>query len=119
MFGSTPITTALTAANNVTVNFGMTLQVGDTIRGGFYTELNSDFSSLVNDAAWAYTFTGGLLPQGASIVRSVTQVPSATFADGTVTNGWVTTFAVVVVPEPSSLVLVSLGVMGLLWFRRR
>jgi len=119
MFGSTPITTALTAANTVTVNFGMTLQVGDTIRGGFYTELNSDFSSLVNDAAWAYTFTGGLLPQGASIVRSVTQVPSATFADGTVTNGWVTTFAVVVVPEPSSLVLVSLGVMGLLWFRRR
>jgi len=26
---------------------------------------------------------------------------------------------VVAVPEPSSLVLVSLGVMGLLWFRRR
>ena len=119
MFGSTPITTALTAANTVTVNFGMNLTVGDTIRGGFYTERDSDFSSLVNDAAWAYTFTGGLLPEGASIVRSVTQVPSATFADGTVANGWVTTFAVVAVPEPSSLVLVSLGVMGLLWFRRR
>jgi hypothetical protein len=117
MFGSTPITTALTAANTVTVNFGMNLQEGDTIRGGFYTERDSDFSSLVNDAAWAYTFTGGLLPEGLSIVRSVTQVPSAEFVGGTVTNGWVTTF--VVVPEPSSLVLVSLGVMGLLWFRRR
>jgi len=116
---STPLTAALTTANTVTVNFGMNLQVGDTIRGGFYTERDSDFSSLVNDAAWAYTFTGGLLPEGASIVRSVTQVPSATFADSTVANGWVTTFAVVVVPEPSSLVLVSLGLMGLLWFRRR
>jgi autotransporter-associated beta strand protein len=115
--GSTPITSALTAANTITVNFGMNLTVGDTIRGGFYTERNSDFTSFVSDGDWQYTFTGGLLPEGASIVRSVTQVPSATFTDGTVTDGWVTTF--VVVPEPSSLVLVSLGLMGLLWFRRR
>jgi hypothetical protein len=117
--GSTPFTTALTSGNTVTVNFGFALQMGDTVRGGFYTDRDADFNSFVNDATWQYSFTGGLLPEGASIQRSVTQVPSAQFAGdpNPVANGWVTTF--VVVPEPSTWVLVAFGMIGLLWFRRR
>jgi autotransporter-associated beta strand protein len=117
--GTTPITSALSGGNTVTVNFATALGLGDVIRGGFYTDLNSDFSSLVSGADWQYTFTGGSLPGGTMIVPSVTQVASANFASGTITNGWVTTFTVAAVPEPSGIVLAMIGAIGLGGLRRR
>jgi autotransporter-associated beta strand protein len=54
-----PITAALTAANEVDVNFAINLAEGDVIRGGFFTDENSDFSSLLSNADFVYSFTGG------------------------------------------------------------
>jgi fibronectin-binding autotransporter adhesin len=108
---TTPITAALSSGNTVSVNFAIALNLGDVVRGGFFTDLNSDFASSVSGADWQYTFTGGSLPGGASIVSSVTQVASANFASGTITNGWVTTFTVV--PEPSAIVMTAFSVLGL------
>ena len=114
---TTPFTAALDGDNTVTVNFGMALSLGDVIHGGFFTDLDSDFSSLVSGADWQFTFTGGSLPSGASIVTSVTQVASADFFSGTITNGWVTTFTVI--PEPTSIVFVSIGIISLGLVRSR
>jgi hypothetical protein len=106
-----PITAALSSGNTVSVNFAIALNLGDVVRGGFFTDLNSDFASSVSGADWQYTFTGGSLPGGASIVSSVTQVASANFASGTITNGWVTTFTVM--PEPSAMVLAAFSAISL------
>jgi autotransporter-associated beta strand protein len=105
---TTPFAAALDGDNTITVNFGMALSLGDVIRGGFFTDANSDFSSLVSSADWQFTFTGGSLPGGASIVTSVTQVASADFFSGTISNGWVTTFTII--PEPTSIVFAAIGV---------
>jgi autotransporter-associated beta strand protein len=108
---ATPITAALSSGNTVAVNFAVALNLGDVVRGGFFTDVDSDFAALLSSADWQYTFAGGSLPGGASIVPSVTQVASANFASGTVANGWVSTFTVV--PEPSAVVLMVFSVLGL------
>jgi hypothetical protein len=133
--GSAPFTTNLTGSNAIGVYFDVgTLTQGDTFRGGFFTDLGSDFTSSVIDADYAYWVTGSGV--GQTTYESKTYVPlsslypslgvavttvsdTAAFSGGSPVTGQVMQFTVVV-PEPGTLALAALG-LGLAGFaiRRR
>jgi autotransporter-associated beta strand protein len=123
--------------NVIDIYLGVTgVTTGDIFRGGFFTDLNSDFLATVvgadynfwilgDGAGTATTFNG----QGYYDMYSYTgyflnvsthQVPSANFASGTINNGWEMEFTAAV-PEPSTWVLGLTGLLGLglLGWRRR
>jgi len=97
--------------------------------GGFFTDRDASFAGLVAGASYVYyvkgdgngtatTYNGqGYYSLDAwgptniydyrGVTRTTTQVASADFASGTVTDGWSTQF--IVVPEPDTLLL---GVVG-------
>jgi fibronectin-binding autotransporter adhesin len=53
--GSTPFTSALTSANTKTLFLNFTkaqLALGTTLEGGFFTDLQTDFTSLLNNQTW-------------------------------------------------------------------
>ncbi|MCS7048207.1 MAG: autotransporter-associated beta strand repeat-containing protein [Verrucomicrobiae bacterium] len=131
---TTPFTANLDSSNTLDIYFNVaTLAAGDTFRGGFFTDRNSDFTLAVDNATYNfYVFGDG----GGSIVfngvnyytlaqynannstawgvtRSVVQVPSANFSGGTILNGWVQQFQIMdtasVVPEPSTMFLLGVG----------
>jgi len=129
---TTPFTSALSLGNAVDVYFGVAnLLGGNTFRGAFYTDLNSDFLASIASGEYNYwvlgdgagtdaTFEGqgyySLSNYNANyyVVLSTVQVPTADFTSGDVNNGWVTQFAVQdvsAVPEPSTL---ALGLLSLI-----
>ncbi|MCC5851138.1 MAG: PEP-CTERM sorting domain-containing protein, partial [Verrucomicrobia bacterium] len=125
--GGTPFGKALDANNVVNLYFA---DYG-TYQGGFFTDLDSDFSALIANATFNFyletlggsvSFEGNAYnpfsPLALSLSSfSVVQVASANFADGTVTNGWTMEF--VAIPEPGTLLLVGMALASLLVFRRR
>ena len=132
---TSPFTTNLTGSNAIGVYFDVgSLTQGDTFRGGFFTDLASDFQSSVIDANYTYWVTGSGV--GQTTYESKTYVPlasvypsldvavttvssTAEFAVGSLTSGQVMQFTVVV-PEPGAIALAALG-LGLAGYaiRRR
>jgi autotransporter-associated beta strand protein len=131
--GSSPFTTNLTGSNAIGVYFDVgSLTQGDTFRGGFFTDLGSDFRSSVIDATYAYWVTGSGV--GQTTYESKTYVPlssvypslgvavttvsdTASFSGGSPVTGQVMQFTVVV-PEPGALALAALG-LGLAGYALR
>jgi autotransporter-associated beta strand protein len=133
---SAPFVGNLSAANRLDIYLGVaSLTDGDIFRGGFFTDRNSDFTAIASGATYRFyvlgdgagtdaTFNGigyytltNYDPDG-SVVVSAVQPGTANFASGTVTDGWVQQYEyVVVVPEPTTLLLLACG-GGLAMLRR-
>lgn len=123
--GTTPFTSALTSSNTVNIYLS---SLGDNFvaRGGFFTDLQSDFITQIQDATFNYylqdatgsvTYNGATYRDVSSYDWTLTTVPAtANFAGGSV-NGQV----LQVVPEPSSFVLAGFAIAGLTaaGYRRR
>ncbi|MBU6222983.1 MAG: PEP-CTERM sorting domain-containing protein [Planctomycetes bacterium] len=123
----TPITSALTASNAVSVYLGVTsVAKDDVFQGGIFTDASADFLSSIQNAAFTYyvlgngagsatTYNGqgyylldtSFWPAFESVTVSTVTVPSANFAGGTVTNGRV--MQLTIVPEPGAALLALLG----------
>lgn len=144
--GSTPFTAALTSANTKTLFLNMTeaeLAVGTILKGGFFTDLATDFTALLNNQAGnnagfqVYVLGNGLGTDNSlngqgyynwrnpamfgwtqSLFLSTT-AESADFGSGSI-NGQLMTLTVGV-PEPSSIALAGVGtcLAGLIGWRRR
>lgn len=128
---STPFVSALTSGNEVDVYLDVgSLTIGDTFRGGFFTDLNTDFLATLENATFNYFLASGT---GSVTYNSVTYDPytgplsfdwstvseTATFSGGSQT-GFVSQF--VVVPEPVTwALLVCAGAVmgGMRWCQRR
>jgi len=127
---TTPFASSLSSGNAVDVYFDVaSLAVGDTFRGGFYTDLAADFLSSIADGSFAYWVRGGsertFNGQGYSSLAAFdptlsvtlsTVAEAANFGGGTV-DGQVTQFAIV--PEPGTLALGGLAAAGALLVARR
>lgn len=124
---SSPLVGTAASQNVFNIYFS---DMGATYRGGIFTDLNSDFGSLISTATYNYflmtpgggtTFNGQAYePLAASeVTRSVVQVASAGFSGGAIENGYTMQF--VVVPEPGGMVLCAIGFLvasGIRWCRR-
>ena len=101
-----------------------------TFIGGLYTDLDSDFSSLISSATFKYYILdeeGGTIAyngvsyselDSSNVTASVVQVGLANFQSGDVANGWAQQF--VVVPEPSTCALgLALGMLAFAAIRRK
>jgi autotransporter-associated beta strand protein len=133
--GTAPFAASLSSSiNTVSLYLPASAAVsGGVFEGGFF----ADSSAFANFATWAtsgnivayYRQAGGAFTYngetyallsgmaGSSVTPGTTTVASAGFSDGTVTNGQVTTFTVVV-PEPGTLALAALG-LGLAGYALR
>lgn len=129
---SAPFTASLGLANELDIYFRVSsLTAGDIFRGGFFTDLDSDFTALVSGATYNYfvlgdglggdaTFNGtnyytlANYNPGASVIATVVQPGAANFAGGTISDGWVQQFEFLdVIPEPSVAALLVLGLLAL------
>jgi hypothetical protein len=92
----------LGGANLVAINFlgGTGPALGQTFTGGFFTDLPTDFSSMVIGANFIGTFNGGALPNGYTIRFDGMVNATANFASGSPVSGRVA--QVTVVPEPET-----------------
>jgi len=131
--GATPFTSSLSGANVLDIYFDVsTLSGGDTFKGGFYTDLQADFLTTVQNGSYSYwvkgdgtgtdrTFNGqsyfslANFDSGLSVTLS-TVAETAAFASGTA-NGQVTQF--VIVPEPATMILVAAALGMVVAMRRR
>jgi autotransporter-associated beta strand protein len=87
---STPFTTALTSANQITIDFSnASLAAGELYRGGFFTD-SATPTSMANAADFLYLGTGGFTILFDGFVTE----PIAGFADGTVLDGTVLEFEI-------------------------
>jgi len=131
---TTPFAADLNGSNTVSIYLSLTtLSAGNTFQGGFFTDKNVDFLSNINSAAFAYYVKGNgggshafngfnyytlaEYSAGFSINLSTVQVASAAFADGTVTNGYISQLNVV--PEPTPWALLASSLTMFMIFRRR
>jgi autotransporter-associated beta strand protein len=118
---SAPFTASLTSSNaiNVYLDIG-SLAVGDTFRGGFFTDRDRAFLGSISGASFNYFVAdavGGVSYGGTSYMPYngpftfdwSTVVETATFSGGSET-GYVTQF--VVVPEPGTWLLLAVAVAG-------
>jgi len=122
-----PFTSPLTSANNINLYFAA---AGFTYDGGFFTDGSSDdLTANIANATFNYFIldntSGTILYNGnlydelvGSPTTSVVSIAGANFGTGTV-NGFTEQFTVASVPEPSTYVLLGLGVVGLLIASRR
>jgi hypothetical protein len=118
---TTPFAAALTSANAINVYLDVaTLGVGNTFRGGFFTDRDTDFLASISNAAFTYFVAdaGGSVSYGGVNYNPyvgpytfdwTTVVATATYAGGSET-GYVSQF--IVVPEPSVGLLVAVAVAG-------
>ena len=137
---ATPFTAALAAGTN-TLNFYLnvdSLTANTTYQGGFFTDQSTNFYSSVSAASKNfYVFGDGLgnattynsvnyytlagyntaVSGTFNVTLSTLQVTDATFADGTITTGWVTELTVV--PEPSTWALLAFSLTTVMILRRR
>ncbi len=127
---SSPFASSLTSVNEIDIYLDVgSLTLGDTFRGGFFTDRSVDFISSLDNASFTYFLasgTGTVTYNGVSYDPYAgplsfdwsTVAETATFAGGSQT-GFVSQF--VAVPEPATLgLLVGAGVVGASgWWRRR
>lgn len=122
-----PFAGSLTASKVIDIYFGAGT---GTFQGAFFTDLSGDFSTSIASATYQYYTPGdGNGPysyRGANyyalassnVTISTVNVPTANFADGSVTNGQVAQF--IVVPEPATCtVALSIGALAAAVIRRR
>jgi autotransporter-associated beta strand protein len=119
--GTTPFTASLTSGNAINVYLDVaSLGVGNTFRGGFFTDRDADFLPSITNASFNYFLAaeGGTVSYGDNAYNAYTGpytfdwstvVESAAFSGGSET-GYVSQF--VVVPEPGAIGLVTLAAMG-------
>jgi autotransporter-associated beta strand protein len=119
--GTTPFTASLTSGNAINVYLDVaSLGVGNTFRGGFFTDRDADFLPSITNASFNYFLAaeGGTVSYGDNAYNAYTGpytfdwstvVESAAFSGGSET-GYVSQF--VVVPEPGATGLVTLAAMG-------
>ncbi|MFM8292705.1 MAG: PEP-CTERM sorting domain-containing protein, partial [Planctomycetia bacterium] len=133
--GTAPFAASLSSSiNTVSLYLPASAASGGTFEGGFF----ADSSAFTNFPTWAtsgsivayYQSNSGTVSYNglqytllsdlgsASVTPGTATVASAGFSDGTVTNGQVTTFTVVV-PEPGTLALAALGLGLAGWAIRR
>lgn len=129
--GGTPFSQSLSSGNAVNIFLNIaSLQVGTSLRGGFFTDSNSSFFNAIQSAAFIYLLanpTGQTSYNGINydlytgpLTFQVASVPiTANFAGGTV-NGQI--LEITVVPEPSSILflvvaLCAVPVVGVLRVR--
>ena len=122
----TPILSPMDGDNQINVyfNLGSLSRIGSFL-GGFYTNEQTDFLNMilgadinyyVADASGAVSYNGvQYSSMDGNLVELSTVLDTANFSDGT-QAGRVSRFTVV--PEPSSVMLVGLGILGLLRRRR-
>jgi len=126
--GTSPIAGSASSGNIFDIYFA-TLADGSYL-GGFFTDKNSDFASLLSGATYNYWVVndgnGGLnfynghfydAVDSSRVIVSTEQVASANFVGGTVSNGWSQEFTVV--PEPQAWALAGGGLALLLHARRK
>lgn len=118
---TTPFTASLTSGNAINVYLDVaSLGVGNTFRGGFFTDRDADFLASITNASFNYFLAaeGGTVSYGGNAYNAYTGpytfdwstvVESAAFSGGSET-GYVSQF--VVVPEPGVIGLVTLAAMG-------
>ncbi len=131
---TTPFVSDLTGSNAVSIYLNLTaVSAGNTFQGGFFTDKNVAFLSSIDSAVFAYYVKGAgggshayngfsyytlaEYDAGLSINLSTIQVTSATFADGTVTNGYISELSVV--PEPTTWALLAFSLTTVMVLRRR
>jgi fibronectin-binding autotransporter adhesin len=137
---TTPFLSSLDSDNVVGIYFNVTsLTLGQTYRGGFFTDKDEDFGSSVVSALYNYYVKGDgggaivfngvnyytLAQYNSSLFvnNSIFQVATANFSGGDVNNGWVQQFQInemqiSAVPEPSMIMLFLTGLVTL-YARRR
>ena len=120
--------------NTVDIYFDMDIVgVGDTFRGGFFTDRNADFLSDIAGAEYNYYVRGDghghveflgtnyySLEDYLGVAGfSVSTVPELAHFVGGDAQGYV--MQLTAVPEPGALVLMAVGALGLIacWWRRR
>ncbi len=117
---ATPFTMRLGGANVITINFlGAAPSLGQSYRGGFFTDSSTDFSSLLTGADFNGTLNGSALPNGLSLRFDGLMTETADFSSGAVTGR---VMQITVVPEPSVLAMLMLGagLLNYVWrFRGR
>ncbi len=125
---STPITSAFSASNAVNVFLDLpSLSAGNVLRGGFFTDLDTSFLSLIQNGSWNYyladaggsTFYNGVAysAYGGPLTFSLATVAeTASFASGS-EAGYVT--QITVVPEPAVVASVLAGFAAFALVRRR
>lgn len=130
LIDSTPFLQVLTGDNafNLYLDFGQSLMLNDTFRGGIFTDEASSFDAFILDAAFFYFIAdvnGSIDYHGSSysvytgpLSFEVTTVAAlADFGQGAI-NGYVMEFTVI--PEPGTYGLIVGGVvLLLLGYRRR
>ncbi len=131
---TTPFTASLTGSNAVSIYLNLAaVTAGNTFQGGFFTDKSEDFLSSINSAAFTYyvkgngggshTYNGfdyytlAEYNAGFSINWSTVQVGTAAFADGTVSNGYISQMNVI--PEPATWALLAGGLTTIVVLRRR
>jgi protein with PEP-CTERM/exosortase system signal len=111
---ATPITSALTSANVITVDFsGASLVAGEIFRGGFFTDTASTTAD-VSSAMFNYIGLNGFTVNFDGFVIE----PVADFSGGTVTNGSVLEFGIAggqhgVPDQGSTVLLLTLALLAL------
>ncbi len=128
-----PFAAALDGSNTVGVYFDATeIEEDDIFLGGFYTDQNADFTDLIAGASFAYYITGDgggthdlngqlyytLAEYSTCMGFDVATVYQEANFGGGVVNGHVMQLTATI-PEPTSCLLLLLGLVGLLFVRRR
>jgi autotransporter-associated beta strand protein len=120
---TTPLTASLTSGNAINVYLDVaSLGVGDTFRGGFFTDRDADFLASIANASFNYFLAaeGGTVSYGGNAYDAYagpytfdwsTVAETAAFSGGSET-GYVSRFTVV--PEPGGVGLVAVAAVGVL-----
>jgi fibronectin-binding autotransporter adhesin len=123
---ATPFVASLNSGNEVAIYLNLgSLNEGDVVYGGFYAD-SGDFFGSISGAKFTYYLAdaGGAFSYGgvnyslytANEIQASTVAQTANFGQGDI-NGYV--MQLEVVPEPSTWLLVGMGLFSVLIFRRR
>jgi len=122
--GANPFASALSGSNDVNIYLSQSALTLGTLTGGFYTSNQSDFLSSITNGAFHYfvqSDSGAFTYNGVSYQSLAQFDPATTITLSTVAvNGGGQVMQMVVVPEPSAIVVAGLGVaIAALAARRR
>ncbi len=143
--GGTPFLSSLTGVNSKTLFLNMTkeeLALGVVLQGGFFTDADGDFLSLINSYPWDnggfsvyvkgdgngtdnryngqgyYNWRNPAMFGWTQSLFATTEIATGNFSGGSPETGRVLTLTVAV-PEPSTIVMLGIAGVGYVWHRRR